>query len=131
MAPNPDIVLDHYENPRNVGEMRDADGVGIVENAACGDVMQLYLSIASETVVRATFKAFGCAPAIAAGSVLTELLTGSDVSSARRLDKEDVGSALGGLPPMKQHCSVLAADALRAAFADYEAKLRDNSSGAT
>ena len=124
-------MLDHYQNPRNVGEVRDADAVGIVENAACGDVMQLYLSIESETVVRATFKAYGCAPAIAAGSVLTELLTGVEVERARELDKEDVASALGGLPPMKQHCSILAADALNAAFGNYEAKLRDSSTPTT
>lgn len=111
--------------------MRDADAVGIVENAACGDVMQLYLSIESKTVVRATFKAYGCAPAIAAGSVLTELLTGVNVQRARELDKEDVASALGGLPPMKQHCSILAADALNAAFGNYEAKLRDSSTPTT
>jgi nitrogen fixation NifU-like protein len=131
LAPNPEIVLDHYENPRNVGEIPDADAVGIVENAACGDVMQLYLSIESETVVKATFKAYGCAPAIAAGSVLTELLTGVDVQRARELGKEDVASALGGLPPMKQHCSILAADALNAAFGHYESKHRDNSPATT
>ena len=90
--------------------------------------MRLYLTIASETVVRATFKAYGCAPAIAAGSVLTELLTGVDVQRARELGKEDVASALGGLPPMKQHCSILAGDALRAAISNYEAKRREISS---
>ena len=124
-------MLDHYENPRNVGEILDADAVGVVENAACGDVMQLYLTIESETVVKATFKAYGCAPAIAAGSVLTELLTGVDVKRARELGKEDVASALGGLPPMKQHCSVLAADALDAAFGNYESKHKDDSSATT
>ena len=114
--------MDHYENPRNVGEMFDADGVGIVENAACGDVMQLYLNIEANTIVEASFKAYGCAPAIAAGSVLTELLTGTALEGAKRLKKEDVASALGGLPPMKQHCSILAADALNTALTDYQSR---------
>ena len=130
MTPDRDIVLDHYENPRNVGEMFDADGVGIVENAACGDVMQLYLNIEANTIVKASFKAYGCAPAIAAGSVLTELLTGTALEGAKRLKKEDVASALGGLPPMKQHCSILAADALNTALTDYQSRSEETSNTA-
>ncbi len=122
--------MDHYENPRNVGEMSDADGVGIVENAACGDVMQLYLNIEANTIVKASFKAYGCAPAIAAGSVLTELLTGTALEGAKRLKKEDVASALGGLPPMKQHCSILAADALNTALTDYQSRSEETSNTA-
>ena len=113
-----DIVLDHYRNPRNTGIIDDADAVGVAENSACGDVLHLYLSITDGCAERATFKSFGCAAAIAAGSVLTEMVTGASLEEISRISKQDVVEALGGLPPMKVHCSVLAEDAIRAALDD-------------
>ena len=113
-----DIVLDHYRNPRNTGIIDDADAVGVAENSACGDVLHLYLSITDGRAERATFKSFGCAAAIAAGSVLTEMVTGASLEEISRIRKQDVVEALGGLPPMKVHCSVLAEDAIRAALDD-------------
>lgn len=112
-------VLDHFQNPRNVGELEGANAVGIAENSACGDVLHLYMEIEEERVVRATFKTFGCTAAIAAGSMLTEMLIGADLKKIREIRKEDVVEALGGLPPMKLHCSVLAEDAIRAALENY------------
>ena len=113
-------ILDHYENPRNVGELAGADAVGIVENPACGDVLQLYVSIEEGRVARARFKTFGCAPAIAASSMLTEMIQGATLQQLKEFKKEAVSEALGGLPPMKMHCSVLAVDAVRAVLRDYE-----------
>lgn len=115
-----DIVLDHYQSPRNVGALDDADAVGIAENTACGDVLHLYLQIREGRVAAATFKTFGCAAAIAAGSMLTEMVKGSTLDDIRALTKGDVVEALGGLPPMKVHCSVLAEDAIKAALDDYQ-----------
>ena len=114
-----EIVLDHYRNPRNVGVIERADAVGIAENSACGDVLHLYLSLTDGRTERATFKTFGCAAAIAAGSILTEMVTGLSLGEICRIRKQDVIDALGGLPPMKQHCSVLAEDAIRAAINDF------------
>ncbi len=113
-----DTVLDHYRNPRNTGVIENADAVGIAENSACGDVLHLYLSIADGRAERASFKTFGCAAAIAAGSILTEMVTGATLEDISRISKQDVVEALGGLPPMKVHCSVLAEDAIRAVLAD-------------
>ena len=115
-----DTVLDHYQNPRNVGALEGADAVGIAENSACGDVLHLYLQIREGRVEAATFKTFGCAAAIAAGSMLTEMVTGCSLEDIGTLTKKDVVDALGGLPPMKVHCSVLAEDAIRAALDDYQ-----------
>ena len=122
MALYNDTVLDHYQNPRNMGELEAADAVGIVENSACGDVLQLYLQIDAGRIARATFKTFGCAAAIAASSMLTEMIKGVTLKELQQVRKEDVAEALGGLPPMKLHCSVLAEDAIRAALEDYQAK---------
>ena len=122
MALYNDTLLDHYQNPRNVGELEAADAVGIVENSACGDVLQLYLQIDAGRIARATFKTFGCAAAIAASSMLTEMIKGVTLKELQQVCKEDVAEALGGLPPMKLHCSVLAEDAIRAALEDYQAK---------
>ena len=119
-----DIVLDHYRNPRNTGIIDDADAVGVAENSACGDVLHLYLSITDGRAERATFKSFGCAAAIAAGSVLTEMVTGASLEEISRISKQDVAEALGGLPPMKVHCSVLAEDAIRAALDDLARRRR-------
>ena len=115
-----DIVLDHFQNPRNVGVMEDADAVGKAENSACGDVLHLYMKIEGERVARVSFKTFGCTAAIAAGSMLTELLAGASLKDLGKIRKEDVVEALGGLPPLKLHCSVLAEDAIRAALRDFE-----------
>lgn len=113
-----DIVLDHYRNPRNAGVLDNADAVGKAENSACGDVLHLYLQIQDERVQQARFQTFGCAAAIAAGSRLTEMITGTHLDDVRALRRQDVVDALGGLPPMKVHCSVLAEDAIRAALDD-------------
>ena len=118
-----ETVLDHYQNPRNVGELEAADAVAVVENSACGDVLQLYLQIEAGRVCRATFKTFGCATAIAASSMLTEMISGATLEEVRHVRKEDVTEALGGLPPMKLHCSVLAEDAVRAALKDYQTRI--------
>jgi nitrogen fixation NifU-like protein len=120
-----DIVLDHYQNPRNVGILENADAVGRVENSACGDVLQLYLQIDAGRVVRASFKTFGCAAAIAAGSMLTEMIRGATLKEIEALRKEDVAAALGGLPPMKLHCSVLAEDAIQVALENFRSKAGD------
>lgn len=112
-------MLDHYQHPRNVGTLEEANAVGMAENSACGDVLQLSLYIQGDRVVRARFKTFGCAAAIAAGSMLTQMLEGATLDQIRRISKEEVAAALGGLPPMKVHCSVLAEDAVRAALQDY------------
>lgn len=102
--------------------MEDAQVVGTAENSACGDVLHLYLRIEQERIKRATFKTFGCAAAIAAGSMLTQMIEGATLEEIQQLRKEDVVQALGGLPPMKLHCSVLAEDAIRAAVRDYKSK---------
>ncbi len=106
--------------------MADADAVGIVENEACGDVLQLYVKINDDIVAQAQFKAFGCAPAIAASSVLTELIQGASLQGLEELKKEEVAEALGGLPPLKMHCSVLAVDAVKAVLRDYALRTQTN-----
>ncbi|MCC7262385.1 MAG: iron-sulfur cluster assembly scaffold protein [Candidatus Latescibacteria bacterium] len=115
-----DIVLEHYQHPRNVGVLEGANAVGRSENAACGDEMQLYLEIEGTQVRRASFRTFGCAASIAAGSLLTELVMGSCLGELRQLGSQQLDAALGGLPTLKVHGSVLAADALRAALDDYQ-----------
>ena len=117
-----DKVIDHYQNPRNVGEIESADALGVAENSACGDTLHLYLKIDDDRIVRASFKTFGCAAAIAAGSVLTEMVTGGTVEEMEAITKQAVVSAMGGLPPMKVHCSVLAEDAIHAALDDYRSR---------
>ena len=112
-------VIDHFKNPRNVGILPDPDGQGYAENSVCGDAMTLYLRVADGRIAEAKFRTFGCAAAIAASSALTEMLRGRSLDEALQIRKEDVAGALGGLPPTKLHCSVLAEDAVRAAVADY------------
>ncbi len=112
-------VIDHYENPRNVGEIADPDGVGTVGNPACGDVMKLTIRVIDDTIVEAKFKTFGCGAAIATSSMVTELVTGKTLDEALEISNKTVASALGGLPQVKMHCSVLAEDALKAAITDY------------
>ncbi len=121
-GPYSDKVMDHFMHPRNMGEIEDASGVGEVGNPACGDVMRLYLKIEDGKIVDAKFKTFGCGAAIASSSMTTELIKGKSIDEALKLSNEAVSEALGGLPAAKQHCSVLAEDALRAALEDYKKK---------
>ncbi len=112
-------VLDHFTNPRNVGELPDANGVGEVGNAKCGDIMRMYLKIEGEVITDVRFKTFGCGAAIATSSMATEMVKGRTVEEALQLTNKAVMEALDGLPPVKVHCSVLAKQAVRAALADY------------
>lgn len=115
-------VMDHFANPRNVGEIPDADGVGKVGNPQCGDVMWLYIKVKDNIITDVKFKTFGCGAAIATSSMITELAKGKTLEEAKRISRADVAENLGGLPPVKMHCSNLAADALREAIKDYESK---------
>lgn len=114
-----DKVLDHFSNPRNVGEIPDADGVGEVGNAKCGDIMKMYLKINGGIIEDVKFKTFGCGAAIATSSMATEMVKGKTLEEALKLTNKAVAEALDGLPPVKMHCSVLAEEALRSAIADY------------
>jgi nitrogen fixation NifU-like protein len=114
-----DKVMDHFTNPRNVGEIKDASGVGEVGNAKCGDIMKVYLKIENDVVVDAKFKTFGCGSAIASSSMATELIKGKTVDEAWTLTNKAVAEALDGLPPVKMHCSVLAEEAIHKAINDY------------
>jgi len=114
-----DKVMEHFKNPHNVGEIPDASGVGKVGNAVCGDIMNLYIKVFDDTIVDAKFKTFGCGAAIATSSMVTDLVKGKKVEDALRISNRAVAEALGGLPPIKMHCSVLAEQALRAAIDDY------------
>lgn len=113
-------VMDHFTNPRNVGEIPDADGVGEVGNPACGDIMKMYIKVKDNTIKDIKFKTFGCGAAIATSSMVTEMAKGKSLEEALKLSNKQVAEALGGLPPIKMHCSNLAADALRAAVNDYQ-----------
>ena len=115
-------VIDHYTNPRNVGEIEDADGEGTVGNPACGDVMKLSIKIKDGRIVDAKFKTFGCGAAIATSSMVTELIKNKTIEEALTISNKTVAEALGGLPKIKMHCSVLAEDALKAAIEDYQKK---------
>ena len=116
-------VLDHFTNPRNVGEIENADGVGTVGNAKCGDIMQMFLKIENNVIVDCKFKTFGCGAAIATSSMATELIKGKTVKEALELTNSAVVEALEGLPPVKVHCSVLAEEAVKSALADYYGKI--------
>ena len=117
-----DKVMDHFANPRNVGEIKDADGVGKVGNPQCGDVMWLYIKVKDDIITDIKFKTFGCGAAIATSSMITELAKGKTVEEAKKISRQDVADSLDGLPPVKLHCSNLASDALKEAIKDYEAK---------
>ena len=115
-------VMDHFMNPRNVGEMEDASGVGTVGNAKCGDIMRIYIKVENDVIVDVKFKTFGCGAAIATSSKATEMVMGKTIDEALQITNKMVMDALGGLPAAKVHCSVLAEEALRSAIADYKAK---------
>lgn len=122
MEPYNEKVIEHYSNPRNVGEIPDASGVGEVGNPACGDIMKMYLKIENGIITDVKFKTFGCGAAIATSSVSTELIKGKTVEDALKLTNKEVVNELGGLPPVKLHCSVLAEEAIKSAIADYYRK---------
>lgn len=115
-------VMDHFTNPRNVGEIPDADGVGTVGNAKCGDIMQMFIKVDGDIITDVKFKTFGCGAAIATSSMATELVKGKSIDDALKLTNAAVVEALEGLPPVKVHCSVLAEEAIKAAIQDYYTK---------
>lgn len=115
-------VMDHFTNPRNVGEIPDADGMGEEGNPTCGDMMQLFIKVKDDRIVDAKFKTFGCGAAIAVSSMITEMVKGKTLDEALKISKEKVAEELGGLPAQKMHCSNLGADALRKAIEDYKSK---------
>ena len=114
-----ETVMEHFMNPRNMGDLKDADGVGEVGAAACGDIMKISLRIKDGKIEDARFKTFGCGSAIASSSMATELIKGRSIDEAMNFSNQEVVDALGGLPPVKIHCSVLAEEALKAALEDY------------
>jgi nitrogen fixation protein NifU and related proteins len=118
--PYSEKVMDHFMNPRNMGEMENPTAVGNVGNPSCGDVMRLYLKIENNKIVDAKFKTFGCGAAIASSSMLTELLKGKSVEDALQVSNDAVTEALGGLPEVKRHCSVMAEEALKAALENWQ-----------
>ncbi|HOA33298.1 MAG: Fe-S cluster assembly scaffold protein NifU [Clostridiales bacterium] len=118
-----DKVMDHFMNPRNVGKIDDADGVGEVGNAKCGDIMKVYIKVDNDIITDVKFNTFGCASAIATSSIATEMIKGKPISEALKLTNKAVVEALDGLPPVKIHCSVLAEEAVKAAIADYYKKI--------
>lgn len=117
-----ETVMEHFLNPHNVGEIVDADGVGNVGNPVCGDIMRLYIKVEEGKIVDAKFKTFGCGAAIATSSMVTDLVKGKTIEEALQISNKAVAEALGGLPKIKMHCSVLAEEALRAAVEDYRKK---------
>ena len=116
-------VMDHFSNPRNVGEIPDANGVGTVGNAKCGDIMKMYLKVKNGVIEDVKFKTFGCGAAIATSSMATEMVKGKTIEEALQITNKQVADSLGGLPPVKIHCSLLAEEALHAAIQDYKEKL--------
>lgn len=119
MALYSEKVMDHFTNPRNVGEIPDADGIGEVGNAKCGDIMKIYLKINGDIIEDVKFETFGCASAIASSSMATEMIKGKSLSEALKVTNRQVVDALDGLPPHKLHCSVLAEEAIKSAVKDY------------
>ncbi|MFA4906014.1 MAG: Fe-S cluster assembly scaffold protein NifU [Candidatus Margulisiibacteriota bacterium] len=117
--PYSDKVMDHFMHPRNVGEMENPDGIGKVGNPVCGDIMEMYIKVKDNVIVDAKFKTFGCGAAIATSSMATELVKGKPIEEALKLTNKAVAEALGGLPAVKMHCSVLAEEAFKAAVNDY------------
>jgi len=119
-------VMEHFRNPRNMGEIPDADGVGTVGNPVCGDLMTIYIKVKDNKLEDVKFKTFGCGAAIATSSMITELAKGKTLDEAMKITRGDVADSLGGLPPIKMHCSNLAADGLHAAIQDYLKKKEAN-----
>ncbi len=115
-------VMDHFTNPRNVGEIENADGIGEVGNAKCGDIMKMYIKVDNDVITDVKFKTFGCGSAIATSSIATEMIKGKTIPQALELSNKAVVEALGGLPTHKIHCSVLAEQSIKAAIADYYKK---------
>jgi len=115
-------VMDHFMNPRNVGEIPDADGIGQVGNPVCGDIMKMYLKIKDNVITDVKFKTFGCGAAVATSSMATELVMGKTLEEALEISNKTVAEALNGLPPVKMHCSNLAEQAIKAAIDDYKKK---------
>jgi nitrogen fixation NifU-like protein len=118
-------VMDHFTNPRNVGDMPDADGVGQEGNPTCGDAMKIYIKVKDGVITDAKFKTFGCGAAIAVSSMVTEMVKGKTLDEALAMSKEAVAAELGGLPPQKMHCSNLGADALKKAIEDYRSRHKE------
>ena len=114
-----DKVMDHFANPRNVGEIEDADGIGEVGNAKCGDIMKMYIKVDNGIISNVKFKTFGCGAAVATSSIATEMIMGKSIEDALKVTNKAVVEALEGLPPQKLHCSVLAEQAMKAALSDY------------
>jgi len=121
-------VLEHYQNPRNVGKIEDADGTGVVGNPVCGDMMMITIRVRDDRIEDIKFKTFGCGAAIATTSMVTEMVKGKTLEEALQVTNRDVAEALDGLPPIKMHCSLLAEEAIRAAIEDYREKTADGSS---
>ena len=118
-----DLVMDHFANPRNVGELADANGIGEIGNPKCGDIMKMYIRVENGVIADIKFKTFGCGSAIATSSIATEMIMGKTIEEALQLSNKAVVEALGGLPAHKIHCSVLAEQAIKAAIADYYKRL--------
>ena len=118
-------VMEHFRNPRNVGEIKNPDGIGHVGNPVCGDIMEMYIKVENNIIVDAKFKTFGCGAAIATSSMVTELVKGKTVDEALKISNRAVVEALGGLPHIKMHCSVLAEEALKSAINDYLKKSKN------
>ena len=124
-------VMDHFMHPRNMGELDDANGVGTVGNAKCGDIMRIFIKVENDVITDVKFKTFGCGAAIATSSKATEIVKGMTLEEAEKVTNKMVMEALGGLPPVKVHCSVLAEEALHAAIQDYRARLEKGESPRT
>lgn len=118
-------VMDHFKNPRNMGEIPDADGVGTVGNPVCGDMMTIYIKVKGNRIEDIKFKTFGCGAAVATSSMVTEIAKGKTLEEAMKITRASVADSLGGLPPVKMHCSNLAADALHAAIEDYSKRQKE------
>src|SRR5258708_16373764 len=119
-----DLLMEHFMNPRNVGEIADADGIGDVGNPMCGDIVRLFIKVKGDKIEKATFKTFGCRAAIATSSILTEMLKGKPISDALKITEKDMLAQLGDLPPLKRHCGKLAELALQATIGNYYLKTR-------
>lgn len=126
--PYSDRVMDHFMHPRNVGEIPDASGIGNVGNPVCGDIMRMYIKVENNIITDAKFKTFGCGAAISTSSMVTEMVKGKSIEEALKITNRAVAEALGGLPPIKMHCSVLAEQALKSALADYYRKIGKDAS---